>query len=65
MQSENEKKFLEELSSLSLKYNIYIKGCGCCGSPYLKELKEGIKNDGQWDDGDLKWNNTFECYTHD
>lgn len=29
------KEFLKELAKLSEKYNIYIDGCGCCGSPYL------------------------------
>lgn len=29
------KAFLKELTALSQKYDIYIKGCGCCGSPYL------------------------------
>lgn len=28
--------FLAELSKLSEKYNIFIGGCGCCGSPYLE-----------------------------
>lgn len=33
--SHNTQEFLKELSELSKKYNIYIGGCGCCGSPYL------------------------------
>ena len=33
-------KFLEELSELTKKYNISIGGCGCCGSPYLINLKD-------------------------
>ncbi len=32
---ENVNKFLQELTELSKKYNIYIGGCGCCGSPFL------------------------------
>ena len=32
--------FLEELFALSIKYNIEIKGCGCCGSPYLEEIEK-------------------------
>lgn len=27
--------FLQELSQLSVKYDLYIGGCGCCGSPHL------------------------------
>ena len=34
------KHFLDELSYLTDKYNIVIKGCGCCGSPYLEDMKE-------------------------
>jgi len=37
-------KFLVELKKVSLKYDIWIGGCGCCGSPYLysKEDKEDV-----------------------
>ena len=27
--------FLNELTGLSQKYGLYIKGCGCCGSPWI------------------------------
>lgn len=33
-------KFLVELTTLSQKYQIYIQGCGCCGSPWLYDDKE-------------------------
>lgn len=33
-------KFLKELTDLCDKYDIYIKGCGCCGSPWLDDLKD-------------------------
>lgn len=32
---EKVKEFLKELTELSEKYNIYIQGCGCCGSPWI------------------------------
>lgn len=35
---DNVKEFLKELTELCDKYNIYIKGCGCCGSPWLEDL---------------------------
>ena len=31
-------KFLSELTNLSLKYELYICGCGCCGSPYIRDF---------------------------
>lgn len=36
---DNLEKFLEELTALSLKYEIFIGGCGCCGSPFLTDIK--------------------------
>lgn len=53
--------FLLDLTKLSSKHGIYICGCGCCGSPFLVESKEGdskgeytVKSDGD----DLKWKTT-------
>ena len=34
--------FLNELEKLCDSYNIYIGGCGCCGSPYLYRIEENI-----------------------
>lgn len=31
--------FLKELSDLSMKYDLWIKGCGCCGSPWIYDHK--------------------------
>lgn len=39
MTDNNLNDFLKELAALSQKYDIYIGGCGCCGSPYLYSLK--------------------------
>ena len=36
---EAESRFLKELSELTIKYNIEIMGCGCCGSPSLEITK--------------------------
>lgn len=41
MNESNLNDFLKELAELSQKYDIYIAGCGCCGSPYLYSLKGG------------------------
>lgn len=48
--NENEQKarievFLHELTGLCEKYDIYIKGCGCCGSPWLEDFKNGKQYD--------------------
>lgn len=29
--------FLKEYERICQKYNISISGCGCCGSPFLKD----------------------------
>jgi hypothetical protein len=44
-QMEDKHLFLQELTELSKKYNIYIGGCGCCDSPYL--LDEPGETDGE------------------
>lgn len=33
-------KFLKGLFDLSIKYNIEIAGCGCCGSPFLMKIRK-------------------------
>lgn len=52
--------FILELTTLSQKYQIYIKGCGCCGSPWLYDDKEK-ENIGD----NLSYDNDggVECYT--
>lgn len=32
-------EFLKELAILTEKYDVEIGGCGCCGSPWLEDLK--------------------------
>ncbi len=57
---EKKELFLHELSELSKKYDIYIYGCGCCGSPYL--IKGRPKYNG---DGDLQWDKESKEYICD
>jgi hypothetical protein len=33
-------EFVRELTALTLKHGLIIAGCGCCGSPYLRETDE-------------------------
>lgn len=40
MNKEVIKDFLKDLTKLSRKHKITIGGCGCCGSPYLVEIKK-------------------------
>ena len=41
--NENQQKFLAELTALSEKHNLYIGGCGCCGSPWI--IRPGAPNE--------------------
>ncbi|MTI68589.1 MAG: hypothetical protein FH753_18565 [Firmicutes bacterium] len=55
MNKHNIDEFLKELSQLSKKYDIYIGGCGCCGSPYIQDKEKYIAEF-------LKWNITTNNY---
>lgn len=52
------KLFLQELTELSKKYDTYINGCGCCGSPYLTNQEPKFNNDGElyWDKESKEYN---------
>lgn len=39
--AERLRSFLQELTALSDKYEIYIGGCGCCGSPWINDIPAG------------------------
>ena len=43
--AERLRAFLQELTALSDKYDIYIEGCGCCGSPWLNDIQAGKNYD--------------------
>jgi hypothetical protein len=52
---DNINEFLQELTKLSQKYNIYIGGCGCCGSPFLMDkTPETTASELIWDDNQYK-----------
>lgn len=57
MKMNNKELFLKELTELSKKYDIYIGGCGCCGSPYLDDEEPEYPSDGelQWDKEDKRY----------
>jgi hypothetical protein len=37
--TENQVQFLLGLRELTLKYGVEIAGCGCCGSPFLCNMR--------------------------
>ena len=37
--------FLKELAELTKKYNISIRDCGCCGSPYIDDFENEFDGD--------------------
>ena len=46
LKDEGLENFLNDLENLCDTYNIYIGGCGCCGSPYLYRIdKDYIGSD--------------------
>jgi hypothetical protein len=57
---ENEKidSFLNDLTKLSVKYNLYIGGCGCCGSPFI--ISEGGENNYLYDN--LEYDHELKKY---
>lgn len=58
MTQEKIEKFLEALTALCVEHGVKICGCGCCGSPYISEMKpkdEGGRYQTTAGDEDLKW----------
>jgi len=53
----NERAFIVELEQLSRKYNVYITGCGCCGSPSVDESSDPMAGleAGYIYEGHLEW----------
>lgn len=41
--TKNVNAFLDELNALSRKYDLYIGGCGCCGSPFIYRAYTDIR----------------------
>ncbi len=55
--NEKIKAFLKDLTELSIKHNLVIGGCGCCGSPFINTM-DGCSTDF---DG-LKFDLKEQCY---
>lgn len=36
--------FLRQYAALCVKYQIVIGGCGCCDSPFLSRLVDGVED---------------------
>ena len=37
---QNMQNFLDDLAEITKKYGIKICGCGCCGSPWLRDMTQ-------------------------
>lgn len=37
---QNMQNFLDDLAEITKKYGIEICGCGCCGSPWLRDMNQ-------------------------
>lgn len=53
-------EFLKELTELTKKHGLAIGGCGCCGSPFIYEVKDKNKEPAT----DLIWDEKLEKYTY-
>lgn len=62
--TDNEIAFIKELTALSKKHNVYISGCGCCGSPSVDEGKSDPVCDeaGYVFEGQLQWASPGDFY---
>ena len=47
--------YLKEYEKLCKKYNIGLRGCGCCGSPYLSNLYTIVVDDVNYEKGRLQY----------
>ena len=43
--NENLEMFMKELAELTDKYGLSIGGCGCCGSPWIRDTKGTVVAD--------------------
>ena len=65
--TEAEKRFLIGLTKLTKETGIKIKGCGCCGSPFLAKCEggKGYCFRGRGIPADVEWVNEGEVITED
>jgi hypothetical protein len=54
--------FIDKLTELTLLYEIEIGGCGCCESPWLRDMKTGDIIEGDHYGYRLKWDEINERY---
>ena len=58
--TESEKKFLIGLAKLTHETGIEIGGCGCCGSPHIREIDIESKDAGYADVDCVTWVDTSD-----
>jgi hypothetical protein len=51
------KAFLKDLTELSIKHNLVIGGCGCCGSPWIASMDRRLT-----DFDELEFDFEKQCY---
>ena len=51
----NLEKYLKELDNISKKYQCYIRGCGCCGSPFINNLHTITVDDINFENNKLEY----------
>ena len=59
---ENYQAFMAGLEALTREHRVEIRGCGCCGSPYLNPLEDGevdgayaVERDGPFEFARITW----------